>query len=171
MKILAIEFSSEHRSIAVLDGERLLAEQIVTEGRGTRALSLIESTLDHSELGKLQIDCIAVGVGPGSYTGIRSAIALTQGWQLALGVKVLGINSLEAMAKGEQAAGRRGEITLLVGAQIGLESESQWEHVGDAVLRAAGKGGGGLLVCLSALSSLCLGPCSFGFLLMAACWI
>ena len=119
MKILAIEFSSEHRSIAVLDGERLLAEQIVTEGRGTRALSLIESTLDHSELGKLQIDCIAVGVGPGSYTGIRSAIALTQGWQLALGVKVLGINSLEAMAKGEQAAGRRGEITLLVGAHRG----------------------------------------------------
>ena len=103
MKILAIEFSSEHRSIAVLDGERLLAEQTVTEGRGTKALSLIESILDHSELCKLQIDCIAVGVGPGSYTGIRSAIALTQGWQLALGVKVLGINSLEAMAKGEPA--------------------------------------------------------------------
>ena len=37
MKILAIEFSSDHRSVAVLDGDNLLAEKTITEGRNTAA--------------------------------------------------------------------------------------------------------------------------------------
>ena len=119
MKILAIEFSSDHRSVAVLDGERLLAEQTVTEGRDTSAVALIESALGHAKVDRVAIECIAVGIGPGSYTGIRAAIALTQGWQLAHGVKVLGVDSLDALAKGWQAAGQRGEITLAVDAQRG----------------------------------------------------
>jgi len=119
MKILAIEFSSDHRSVAVLDGERLLAAQTVTEGRDTSAVALIESALGDAKIDRVAIECIAVGVGPGSYTGIRAAIALTQGWQLAHGVKVLGVDSLDALAKGCQAAGRRGEITLAVDAQRG----------------------------------------------------
>ena len=119
MKILAIEFSSDHRSVAVLDGERLLAAQTVTEGRDTAAVQLIESALGQAEVGRSEIECIAVGIGPGSYTGIRAAIALTQGWQLALGVKVQAVDSLEALARGEQAVGRRGEITLAVDAQRG----------------------------------------------------
>ena len=103
----------------MLDGERLLAAQTVTEGRDTAAVQLIESALGQAEVGRSEIECIAVGIGPGSYTGIRAALALTQGWQLALGVKVLGVDSLEALARGEQAAGRRGEITLAVDAQRG----------------------------------------------------
>jgi len=117
MKILAIEFSSEHRSVAVLEGARLLAEETVTAGRHTAAVALIETALGQAEIDRSEIEGIAVGVGPGSYTGIRAAIALTQGWQLALGVKVQGVDSLEALAKGEQSAGRRGEITLAVDAQ------------------------------------------------------
>ncbi|MBT4624472.1 MAG: tRNA (adenosine(37)-N6)-threonylcarbamoyltransferase complex dimerization subunit type 1 TsaB [Verrucomicrobia bacterium] len=73
------------------------------------------------------MECIAVGIGPGSYTGIRAAIALTQGWQLAHGVKVLGVDSLEALAKDEQAAGRRGEIALAVDAQRGEFSLTKYE--------------------------------------------
>jgi len=129
MKILAIEFSSDHRSVAVLDGAQLLAEQTVTEGRDTAAVALIESALGQAAVGRTEIDCIAVGIGPGSYTGIRAAIALTQGWQLALGVKVLGVDSLEALANGEQAAGRRGEITLAVDAQRGEFYLAKYELV------------------------------------------
>ena len=45
MKMLAVEFSSDHRSVAVLDGENLLAEKTITEGRNTAAVQLIEETL------------------------------------------------------------------------------------------------------------------------------
>ena len=101
----------------MLEGERLLAEQTVTAIRETASVALIESALGQAGVDRSEIYGIAVGVGPGSYTGIRTAIALTQGWQLALSVKVQGVDSLEALAKGEQAAGRRGEIMLAVDAQ------------------------------------------------------
>jgi len=133
MKILAIEFSSDHRSVAVLDGERLLAAQTVTEGRDTAAVQLIESALGQAEVERSEIECIAVGIGPGSYTGIRAAIALTQGWQLALGVKVQAVDSLEALARGEQAVGRRGEITLAVDAQRGEFYLAKFELADDGI--------------------------------------
>ena len=118
----------------MLDGGRLLAEQTVTEGRDTAAVALIESVLDQAKVGRLEIECIAVGIGPGSYTGIRAAIALTQGWQLALGVKVQGVDSLEALARGEQAGGRRGEVTLAVDAQRGEFYLARFELSDDCLL-------------------------------------
>ena len=108
MKILAIEFSSDHRSIAVLDGERLLAVQTVTEGRDTAAVQLIESALGQAKVERSAIECIAVGIGPGSYTGIRAAIALTQGWQLAHGVKVQASIALRRWPRESRRRGRRG---------------------------------------------------------------
>jgi len=60
---------------------------------GTRALGMIESVLREAGLEREQIDVIAVGLGPGSYTGIRTALSIAQGWQLARGVKLLGISS------------------------------------------------------------------------------
>ena len=119
MKILAIEFSSEQRSAAVLDGSRLLAQQTVRAGRNTEAIRLIESALTQAQTGRQDIECIAVGVGPGSYTGIRTAIAITQGWQIAAEVKVQSIDSLEALAFGQQAMGERGGITFAVDAARG----------------------------------------------------
>ena len=119
MKTLAVEFSFDHRSVAVLDGENLLAEKTITEGRNTAAVQLIEETLTAAKMSRPEIECIAVGIGPGSYTGIRAAIALTQGWQLAAGVKVQAADSLEALALGRQIAGDRGEITFAVDAARG----------------------------------------------------
>ena len=119
MKILAIEFSSDHRSVAVLSGERLLVEKTITEGRNTAAVQLIESTLNEAKTSRADIECIAVGIGPGSYTGIRAAIALTQGWQLAAGVRVQAVGSLEALALAEQTAGKRGASTFAVDAARG----------------------------------------------------
>ena len=119
MKMLAVEFSSDHRSVAVLDGENLLAEKTITEGRNTAAVQLIEETLTAAKMSRPEIECIAVGIGPGSYTGIRAAIALTQGWQLAAGVKVQAADSLDALALGRQIAGDRGEITFAVDAARG----------------------------------------------------
>ena len=119
MKILAIEFSSDHRSVAVFGDDQLLAERTVREGRNTAAVQLIEATLAAAKTERKQIECIAVGIGPGSYTGIRAAIALTQGWQIATGVQVQAVDSLEALALGQHVAGARGEITFAVDAARG----------------------------------------------------
>jgi len=97
MTILALEFSSERRSVALARDGIVLSEAVEqTGGRATNALGLIESALATAGLSRDEIEVIAVGLGPGSYTGIRAAIAVAQGWQLARGVKLLGISSAEA---------------------------------------------------------------------------
>ena len=69
----------------------------ITEGRPTPALALIDHALREARLEREQIDRVAVGLGPGSYAGIRIAIALAQGWQLARKVSLLGISSADCI--------------------------------------------------------------------------
>ena len=64
-----------------------------------------------------EIECLAIGIGPGSYTGIRAAIALAQGWQLARPVKLLGISSAECLAAEAQANGFFGTVNVVIDAQ------------------------------------------------------
>ena len=108
MKILALEFSSSQRSVAVVQSAAnghpphaapSVSEVIETGGRETRAIGMIEAALRDGGLEREQIDCVAVGLGPGSYAGIRAAIAFAQGWQLACKVKLLGICSVECIAE------------------------------------------------------------------------
>jgi tRNA threonylcarbamoyl adenosine modification protein YeaZ len=117
MKILALEFSSKQRSVAVLDGKSVLATAMETGGRTVRAFELIERALKEAHWEREQIECIAVGLGPGSYTGIRAAIALAQGWQLARDVKLLGISSVEALALQAQQEGFFGTVNIAIDAQ------------------------------------------------------
>ena len=124
MKVLAIEFSSAQRSAAVVDiGSsaklRAGAEVVETGRRGTEAFGLIEAALKASQLEREQVEGIAVGTGPGSYTGIRAAIALAQGWQLARDIKLLGISSAECIAARAQMEGLAGRIAVIVDAQRG----------------------------------------------------
>jgi tRNA threonylcarbamoyl adenosine modification protein YeaZ len=117
MKILAVEFSSAQRGVAVVvDGEPRGAA-METAMRETRAFDLISRALAEAGVEREQIECLAIGLGPGSYTGIRSAIALAQGWQLALPVKLLGISSVECLAAEAQARGWFGGVSLVIDAQ------------------------------------------------------
>ena len=111
MTILALEFSSPQRTVAVLrtDGPTVAAEVTETGGRGTNAFRMIEQALAGTKIEREQIEAIAVGLGPGSYTGIRGAISIAQGWQLARDVKLLGVSSVEAIvaqARGDKILGR-----------------------------------------------------------------
>ena len=99
MKILALEFSSEQRSVAIVEDGKVLGEARENTGRHTRAFALIEQALAEAKTEREQIDCIAVGLGPGSYMGTRIAIAIAQGWQLARDVKTTGVNSAEALTR------------------------------------------------------------------------
>ena len=94
-----------------------MCEVIETGGRQTKAFAMIEEALRQSNLEREHIECMAVGIGPGSYTGIRASIALAQGWQLAGNVKLLGISSAEAIAAEAQNAGIEGVVHVVIDAQ------------------------------------------------------
>ena len=134
MTFLALEFSSERRSAALARDGVILAEAAETGGRATNAFGLIDRALAESKIPRDEIEAVAVGLGPGSYTGIRAAIAVAQGWQLARGIKLLGIPSVEALAAQAQAEKIFGRVNVVVDAQRGEFYLATWE-ISDAGLR------------------------------------
>jgi tRNA threonylcarbamoyladenosine biosynthesis protein TsaB len=119
MTILALEFSSAQRSVAISRDGRLLGEAIETGGRSVAAFGMIEDVLARAKIEREAVEAIAVGLGPGSYTGIRAAIALAQGWQLARAIKTMGFSSVAAMAMLAQSREVFGKINVVVDAQRG----------------------------------------------------
>jgi tRNA threonylcarbamoyladenosine biosynthesis protein TsaB len=120
MTMLALEFSSDRRSVALARDGTMLAEAVEqTADRTTHAFRLVDQVLATAKLSREEVEVIAVGLGPGSYTGIRAAIALAQGWQLARGVKLLGVGSVEAMAAQARAEKIYGRVHFAVNAQRG----------------------------------------------------
>jgi tRNA threonylcarbamoyl adenosine modification protein YeaZ len=116
MTILGVEFSAPQRSVA-LRRDALLAEAAEAGGRHTAALGMIERVLAEANAARGEVDTLAVGLGPGSYTGIRAAIALAQGWQLANGVKLLGVSSVEAIVAQAHAESPAGRVAVVIDAQ------------------------------------------------------
>src|SRR2546423_2717143 len=124
MNILALEFSSEQRSVAVLKSSATGAAAMTPATSSTRtsprtlnAFRLIEATLHQAQLEREQIECVAVGIGPGSYTGIRAAISIAQAWQLAKDIQLLGIGSVEGLAAQAQTQSIHGRVNFIVDAQ------------------------------------------------------
>ena len=133
MTILALEFSSEQRSVAVVRGN-FVSEVVETGGRNTAAFAMIEKVLAAAGLEREQIDIIAVGLGPGSYTGIRSAIAIAQGWQLAREIRLTGVSSARAIAAQAQAEKQYGAVNVVIDAQRGEIYHARFE-ISDAAVR------------------------------------
>ena len=116
MKILALEFSSQQRSVAIVDGSGVLSE-ITTDQLKTSPLVLIEQALQQARIGREEIQYLGIGIGPGSYTGVRSAIAVAQGWQLARDTKLCAVSSAETLAATARGNGLRGETHFIIDAQ------------------------------------------------------
>lgn len=95
MKILALENSTAQGSVAFLDGKK---DPLVLEYRNDRKNSgpffeALESLSEHFS----KLDTIVVGLGPGSYAGVRIAIATAIGLRTAAGARVLGRTSISAI--------------------------------------------------------------------------
>jgi len=125
MTILALEFSSEQRSVAIVrgragDAASVISEVVETGAGGTMAFEMIQAALREAKLEREQIEVLAIGLGPGSYTGIRVALSIAQGWQLASrpgGMKLLGVSSAEGVAAQARAEQIRGRVNVVIDAQ------------------------------------------------------
>lgn len=100
MKILALDTSSEYMSLALAEDDKLLASQHVAFGRQLSS-NLIKSIDAISKMANWKIsdiECFCVGLGPGSFTGLRIGITCMKGFALALKKPIKGISSLDAIA-------------------------------------------------------------------------
>jgi tRNA threonylcarbamoyladenosine biosynthesis protein TsaB len=100
MNILAIETATEVLSLAIGTGARV---HEATLAAGTRQAELILGEIDallrRAGLGVRNLDAIAFGAGPGSFTGLRIACGVAQGIAAARALPVLGVGTLEALAE------------------------------------------------------------------------
>ncbi len=108
-------------------------------GHATRLLAMTAELLAQAEVGWKALDRIAVGVGPGRFTGLRIGVATARGLAQSLGIELVGVSSLHALARA--AAGwdqedpgtlavidaRRGEAFAAAYAPVG-GSESEMDH-------------------------------------------
>jgi tRNA threonylcarbamoyladenosine biosynthesis protein TsaB len=100
LRVLAIDTSAELTSVAVCADERVLAEDDApsAERHAETLLPKLQICLAQAGLGLHEIDLIGVGIGPGSFTGVRVGLATAKGLGLALRKPVCGVISLEALA-------------------------------------------------------------------------
>jgi tRNA threonylcarbamoyladenosine biosynthesis protein TsaB len=99
MKLLAFETATEALSVAVyIDGQVRERFELAPRRHAELALPWADELLADAGLKRSQLDAIAVGRGPGAFTGVRLAIALVQGIALALDRPVLPVSTLAALA-------------------------------------------------------------------------
>ena len=100
MKLLAVDTSTSSCSVALLDGERLLAEIVFTTGKthSDHLMSMIDHILDRCGCRPMDLDAVGVTRGPGTFTGLRIGISTVKGLCMATKASVIGVSSLAALA-------------------------------------------------------------------------
>src|SRR6476619_838935 len=110
MNILALDTSMGACNAAVLlaDGATqriVLCEETMARGHAEALMPMVAEVMTEAGLGFAALDLIAATLGPGSFTGVRIAIAAARGFALATGAPLWGTDSLTVMAKGVLTSG------------------------------------------------------------------
>jgi tRNA threonylcarbamoyladenosine biosynthesis protein TsaB len=151
--ILAFDTATPEASVALVRDGEVLAERV---SAAVRVLADAHELMLQAGLEPQDLEALAVGVGPGSFTGVRIGLAAARGLGLALALPVAGVSTLDALAAGAPGAvpvidARRREVfTLLddgpvVLAPGDLPLEPGTICVGDGAVRyRTDLGGGGI---------------------------
>ena len=100
MKILHIETSSKNCSVAISDGEALLClcEEVSENYKQSESLhTFVEWALEGAEISLHDLDAVSLGMGPGSYTGLRIGSSAAKGFCYGLKIPLIAVNSMETM--------------------------------------------------------------------------
>jgi tRNA threonylcarbamoyladenosine biosynthesis protein TsaB len=100
MRVLAVETSTLAGGVALLEGDRLVAEYVldVSVTHSERVLAAIDGVLRDAGWKGADLDGLAVAVGPGSFTGLRVGISTVKGLAVGLDIPVAAVPTLDAMA-------------------------------------------------------------------------
>lgn len=128
LKLLAFETATEACSVALwVDGDVRERFEIAPRRHAELALPWAEALLAEAGVAKTQLDAIAVGRGPGAFTGVRLAIAIAQGIALALDKPVVPVSTLAALAM----RGEGDRILAAIDARMGEVYAAAFRRAGE----------------------------------------
>jgi tRNA threonylcarbamoyladenosine biosynthesis protein TsaB len=142
MLILAFDTATDVATSALVDDGEVLGE------RASRAVTLLEDVdalLRQAGMRTHDVEALAVGIGPGSFTGVRIGLSTARGLALALDIPVAGVSTLDALAAGAPGAvpvidARRREVFVpgRVVSPADVEVEPGRLYVGSGAVRYRG---------------------------------
>lgn len=120
MRLLALETSAETCSAALfLDGALTQYLEPQPRRHGELILAMLDGLLARAGIGLRDLDAVAFGRGPGSFTGVRIAVAVAQGVAFGAGLPTVPVSTLAALAQGEYRRSGRRRLLAALDARMG----------------------------------------------------
>ncbi len=155
MLLLAFDTATDAATVALLRDGALLGER---RSRAFRVLADADELLAEAGAEISELDALAVGTGPGSYTGLRMGLVTARTLALSLGVQTAGVSTLDTLAAGSPGAvpvldARRGEVfsrargapVVLTPEELQVEAGTSYVGDGAVLYRSAIEGAGGFV--------------------------
>lgn len=140
MKLLALDTATDACGVALwIDGRAIAREAVVARGHAERLLPMVESVLAEGGLVLGDLEGIACGRGPGSFTGLRIAVSAAQGLAHGAGLPVVGISDLAALARGAWRAHGWTRVIAALDARMGEIYAGAFEIGADGAPRGVGE--------------------------------
>jgi tRNA threonylcarbamoyladenosine biosynthesis protein TsaB len=136
--VLGLDTGTSSAHLGIVSGGRLLASRAhPVKSHGADLPELVEAVMGEAGLKFMDLAAIAVGIGPGSFTGLRVGVSYVKGLALAAGIKAAGVPSLDAIALCAGEVGRDIGATIcpVIDARKGEVYTSLYHIAGDALER------------------------------------
>ncbi|CNH83761.1 tRNA (adenosine(37)-N6)-threonylcarbamoyltransferase complex dimerization subunit type 1 TsaB [Yersinia alsatica] len=138
-RILAIDTATEACSVALWNnGEVQALFELCPREHTQRILPMVQQVLAESGLTLQQLDALAFGRGPGSFTGVRIGIGIGQGLALGADLPMIGVSTLQTMAQGAFRLTGASRVLAAIDARMGevywgeFERDAQGQWLGEA---------------------------------------
>ena len=123
-KILAVDTATENCSVALVMGDQVFARsEEAPRDHTKKILPMVDEVLKEANIALTDIDAIAFGQGPGSFTGVRIGIGIAQGLAFGADLPMIGVSTLAAMAQGSYRKFGETHVATAIDARM---SEVYW---------------------------------------------
>ncbi|WP_312946672.1 tRNA (adenosine(37)-N6)-threonylcarbamoyltransferase complex dimerization subunit type 1 TsaB [Superficieibacter sp.] len=134
MRILAIDTATEACSVALLnDGKTGAHFELCPREHTQRILPLVQQQLSEGGVRLADLDALAFGRGPGSFTGVRIGIGIAQGLALGASLPMIGVSTLMTMAQGAWRKTGATRVLAAIDARMGEVYWAEYQRDADGV--------------------------------------